>query len=623
MDIAADHGTAPAGFALRARGLRVDSPKGPPIIDAVSFDLAKGEILGIVGESGSGKTTCAMATLGMSHPGARLIAGTMSVNERNVDLLDAKAVGALRGRSISYVPQSPGTALNPAMRVEAALKEMARRSSAGRAVDGSASDRAIRAALEKVDLPVTPAFLRRFPHQLSGGQQQRVCIAMALLSGAEVVILDEPTTGLDVITQQSVIAELKRLRRDIGLSMLYISHDLAVVSQLADRIAVMYCGAIVELDRAERLLRSPSHPYTRGLLASTLDFRRPAVVTPMPGAQVRPSSGYTGCAFAPRCPRVQDDCRTTFPELRSLSEDGEALARCHHPVEGAFDARPSFTGATRTDTAVEPVLAVEGLTIEYKLRGQVLASVNDVSFKIEPGQCLALLGESGSGKSTIARTVAGLKEPTTGSIRLNGADLAPLAAGRTIEQRRRLQMVFQNSSAALNPREDVRTAIERGRALRRPGQDGHADSVEELLGLVRLPASMQHRFPRELSGGERQRVCIARALAASPDVLVCDEVTSALAVSVQASVLKLMKDVQRDLGLALLFITHDMGVVSYLADAVVVLDRGRVCESGATAQVLNAPRSGYAQRLMAAVPSLGAATDGRHVATPRHEREGT
>ncbi len=593
-------GPSPGPLALRASGLRVETSTGAPIIHDVSFDLARREILGIVGESGSGKTTCALALLGMAHPGARLRAGTLTADGRTIEVADARAAAALRGRAISYVPQSPGTALNPAMRIRTSLHEMLRRGGAG----GRDGEAVVGAALEKVHLPRTPDFLRRFPHQLSGGQQQRVCIAMALLSGAQVVILDEPTTGLDVITQESVIAELRRLRRDLGLSMLYISHDLAVVSQIADRVAVMYCGSIVELGPVGDVLRAPAHPYTRGLLASTLDFRHPTDVRPMPGFQLRSATREDSCTFVPRCAKAQDDCRSAFPPLHRRAEADDRLVRCCHPVEGPREVLPRLDAEVGPATRREPVLSAEHLTIEYAYGGRVVASVNDVSFRIEAGQCLALLGESGSGKSTIARSVVGLKARASGSIRLNGAALAPLVSDRSPDQRRRLQMVFQNSSAALNPRETVRTAIGRGRV--HGGQDGAGDRVEELLELVRLPLAVQDRYPRELSGGERQRVCIARALASSPDVLVCDEITSALDVSVQAAVLKLMKDLQRELGLALLFITHDMGVVSYLAQAVVVLDRGRVCESGPALQVLDAPQAAYSQRLMRAVPVLEA-----------------
>lgn len=591
------------GRALRADGLRVETSTGAPIIHDVSFDLGKGEILGIVGESGSGKTTCALATLGMAHPGARLRAGTLTAGGRTIAVVDAKAAAALRGRVISYVPQSPGTALNPAMRIRTSLHEMLRGGGAARQ-GGSGGDAVIGAALEKVHLPRTPDFLRRFPHQLSGGQQQRVCIAMALLSGAEVVILDEPTTGLDVITQESVIAELRRLRADLGLSMLYISHDLAVVSQIADRVAVMYCGSIVELGPVGAVLRSPAHPYTRGLLASTLDFRHPTDVRPMPGLQLRSAIRDDSCTFVSRCARVQEDCRSAFPPLHRRGASDDRLVRCRHPVDGPRDVLPRLDGGVALAQERTPVLAAENLTIEYAYGGKVVASVNDISFRIEAGQCVALLGESGSGKSTIARSVIGLKARASGSVRLNGAELAPHVGDRSPDQRRRLQMVFQNSSAALNPRETVRTAIERGRMHRRQDGSGAGDRVVELLERVRLPRAVLDRFPRELSGGERQRVCIARALASSPDVLVCDEITSALDVSVQAAVLKLMKDLQRDLGLALLFITHDMGVVSYLANVVVVLDRGRICESGPTHQVLEAPQAAYSQRLMHAVPML-------------------
>ena len=530
---------------MTAENLRVEAPSGKPLIDGVGFTLGKGEILGIVGESGSGKTTSTMALLGIAHPGAKLVSGTVTTSQHSIDVTNPKTAGTLRGRFLSYVPQSPGTALNPVMRVEAAMSEMLRRSPEVRRPEKKQWGAAIDEVLEKVGLPGTPEFRKRFPHQLSGGQQQRVCIAMSLISGADVLILDEPTTGLDVITQAAVLRELERLRDDLGLSMIYISHDLAVVSQIADRVLVMYRGTVVESGEVSQILRQPAHEYTRNLLAASLDHRRPVA-------------------------------RQFVVERPTAPPDGSAV----------------------------PVLVAENLTIQHLSKGQVVASVDDVSFEIHKGTCLALLGESGSGKSTIARSVVGLKERKSGSVRLGGEELASEVGKRTGQQRRRLQMVFQNSSAALNPRESVGTAISRGKAHLSREEAQRAGSITHLLDLVRLPASFQHRMPRELSGGERQRVCIARALGAAPDVIVCDEITSALDVSVQASVLKLLKELQRDLGLSLLFITHDMGVVSYIADEVIVLDRGHVCEAGVTTKVLHDPQSEYVRRLMEAVPTL-------------------
>ncbi len=529
---------------LRADHVRVEAGKDKVIVGDVSFELGKGEILGIVGESGSGKTTSTLALLGMAHPGARVSGGILQVDGREIMLTDPKATHSLRGRFLSYVPQSPGTALNPVMRLRTALREMLRRAPESRRPPKSQWE-TIHGVLEKVGLPTSPEFLKRFPHQLSGGQQQRICIAIALLSGADVLILDEPTTGLDVITQASVLRELQRLRDDLGLSMLYISHDLAVVAQIADRVIVMYDGAIVETGDVKQILRTPEHPYTKNLLAASLDYRQPVA-----------------------------------PQF---------------VVEPVVEQQPE---------ASDPVLVVDDITIQHVSSGKVVASIDHVSFEIPKGTCLALLGESGSGKSTIARSVVGLKDRKSGSIQLDGQELAAGVGKRTDRQRRRLQMIFQNSSAALNPRESVGTAIARGQAHLSSAETAKAGSVADLLDLVRLPAEFRHRMPRELSGGERQRVCIARALGAAPDLIVCDEITSALDVSVQASVLKLLKELQRDLGLSLLFITHDMGVVSYIADEVIVLDQGRVCERGKTGTVLHDPQSEYVRRLMDAVPTF-------------------
>jgi peptide/nickel transport system ATP-binding protein len=525
--------------------LRVDAPTGARIVDDVSITLGRGEIVGLVGESGSGKTTTALAFFGYSQHGARFASGTVTVPDHApVDLVAGTDVRDVRGRYFSYVPQNPGTALNPVMRIGQLLDEISDRRCAADAVFASKVAQVTDEVLGIVDLPTTREFRRRYPHQLSGGQQQRVCIAMALLSGSKAIVLDEPTTGLDVVTQAAIIDELRRLRDEHGVSMVYISHDLAVVAELADRVAVMYSGQIVEVGATADVLHQPKHEYTRKLLAAHPDINR----------------------------------------------------------AGAF--RADTGPATPAPASATAVLDVQQLCITHRVRGVATASVKDIGFSLERGECLALVGESGSGKSTTARAVAGIQCVDSGTIRLAGQTMPADPADRTAEQRRRLQIVFQNAAQALNPRESVSTAIERARRQAARANPGTLRPTAELLELVRLSAKHADKLPRHLSGGERQRVCIARALAASPDVLVCDEITSALDVSVQASVLKLLCDLRSDLGVALLFITHDLGVVAGIADSVMVLDRGRICEKGPTEQVLHAPQSEYAQRLMAAVPSL-------------------
>lgn len=581
--------------------LRVETATGIPIVDGVSLTLARGDILGLVGESGSGKTTTALSLFGFAQGGARLARGTVTLpGHPRFDLTNSGSLSALRGRYLSYVPQSPGTSLNPSMRIGRALGEMQahRDPTHPKAAKDLTVERA--EVLEIVGLATSEEFQRRFPHQLSGGQQQRVCLAIALLSGAKTIVLDEPTTGLDVITQATVIEELQRLRRDLSVAMVYISHDLAVVAQLATHVGVMYAGKIVELGTTEQVISRPAHPYSRGLLQSTPDHRSATLVQAMPGVSIGLAErDDQSCSFSPRCPHATDICRAEEPPLAPIDLT-QRLVSCFHPLSSEV----SVVHDTATEVESDPstaVLAVDNLSIEYRIRGVPVAAVDGVSFTLNKGECVAVVGESGSGKTTIARTIAGLQSYQTGSIKLLGQQVAPNAQKRTVEQRRLIQIVFQNATAALNPRQTVRTAIERALRL---SPKGDRRTVEELMDLVRLQPSLASCLPRQLSGGERQRVAIARGLATNPEVLICDEITSALDVSVQAAVLSLLRDLRERLGLSMLFITHDLGVVANLADRVLVLAAGRICEAGPTRSVLDAPKSDYAQRLMRAVPSV-------------------
>jgi peptide/nickel transport system ATP-binding protein len=590
---------AVAPHSITLEDLRVETAAGMPIVDGVNLELGEGEVLGLVGESGSGKTTTALSLFGLTSAGARITQGTLSLaGHGQFSLEDSRSLERLRGRYLSYVPQSPGTSLNPAMRIGALLRDMqthrrGRASSAKGELDAEREK-----MLETVGLPATKEFLRRFPHQLSGGQQQRVCCAIALLSGARLVVLDEPTTGLDVITQASLLAELRRLQRELSVSMVYISHDLAVVGELATTIAVMYAGRVVEVGPAEQVLTRPSHPYTHGLLSSTPDHRTAALVQAMAG--VAPSltdRTTTACSFAPRCTRASDTCWSGAPELRPMA-GRDTRARCFHPIEEKFSVeRRHLPALQRRD---DQLLVVKDLTVEYVVRGVKVVAADHVSFSLTKGECLAVVGESGSGKTTVARAIAGI-QPYAGEVLLRGAPLDPHAAKRTTEQRRLLQIVFQNPTLALNPREDVRSAI--NRALRLCPKDRRR-SVDELLELVRLPGSLADSLPRELSGGERQRVAISRALAADPELIICDEITSSLDVSVQAAILTLLRSLREELGVSLLFITHDLGVVANIASEVLVIERGVVCETGSARAVLDTPQAAYTKALMQAAPSL-------------------
>ena len=596
---------APPTAAVRVDGLSLSLRSGEPVVEDVSFAIAPGEILGLVGESGSGKTTTALALLGYTRPGVVWRGGTVEVGGEQVRGRDERALRSLRGRVVSYVPQDPGGALNPSLRVGDAILDVLR---AHRAGVGSAE--AVHSALERVELGGDAGFTRRYPHQLSGGQQQRVTIAMACVCEPPVAVLDEPTTGLDVLTQDRILYELDRLRHEQGMAMVYVSHDLAVVARMADRIVVMYAGRVVEDAAAADVIERPRHPYTRALVEAIPDVRHPRSLRGIPGVSVGVGEWPAGCSFAPRCEHAGDRCLEAVPVLAD-AVPGHAV-RCCRAEELARVARPAGAVRARAEaTATAALLEVTSLEARYRSSRTVRPAVVDVSFAIAPGRCVALVGESGSGKTTVGRCIAGLHRPSGGSILFDGDRLNPNAGDRPLAVRRRIQIVFQNPFESLNPRHLVRRSIARPLRVLKGMSRGEADErVGELLERVRLPKRLGDRFPVELSGGERQRVAIARALAAEPELLICDEVTSALDVSVQAAVLELLQELQRELNLSMLFITHNLGVVACVADSVLVMDQGEICEAGPVTQVLDNPSHEYTRRLLAAAPTLSEAAAG-------------
>jgi len=568
---------------------------GADVVSEISLAVAAGEVLGLVGESGSGKTTVALALLGHARRGLRITAGEVRLDGVNLLALQPAELRAARGARVSYVPQDPSVALNPTLRVGAQVAE------ALRVHPGVVDDPAGRAleVMREARLDATPDLMRRYPHQLSGGQQQRVALAMAFCCRPSLIVLDEPTTGLDVSTQRHVLDTVRSLCRSYGVAAVYVSHDLAVVSGLVSQVAVMYAGRIVEIGPTAKVFADPIHPYTRRLLAAVPSPDRAEILTGIEGQPPRPGRRGAGCSFAPRCEFAIEQCRLAPPEPTPI--DGRAV-RCiraaeirAHPVPRQAIAR----GQAGTGQAA--VLSLRSVSARYGRR-PVLSGVN---FEVPPESCIAVVGESGSGKTTLARCIVGLHTGWTGEIAFGGARLHPGIRGRSKDTLRRVQYIFQNPYASLNPRKTVGQIV--------------AQPLEELLGLsfserseraasaladVSLSAEFLNRFPDQLSGGERQRVAIARALVVEPDLLICDEVTSALDVSVQAVIVEQLRRLQRERHLAMIFITHNLALVRSIADAAVVLRDGEVVESGPVDQVLEHPKDPYTAALIKDVPAL-------------------
>jgi peptide/nickel transport system ATP-binding protein len=588
---------------LEVENLRIEvEATGIDIVDDISFHIEAGEVLGLVGESGSGKTTAGLALLGHTRRGARIAGGEIRVDGKNILAHSVRELRALRGRTVSYVPQDPSSSLNPALRIGTQLEEVLEAHRFG----PSAGERRERLTemLGEVLLPADRAFLRRYPHQLSGGQQQRVGLAMAFACRPRVIVLDEPTTGLDVTTQAHVLETVRMLCRAHGVAALYVSHDLAVVATLADRVAVMYAGRIVEIGSERDLFRTSAHPYTRRLVEAIPEMSGEHELLGIPGTAPRPGHRPEGCFFAPRCDYAVEQCLQAFPPRENVTERHEVRCyRWREVVAESVQERPLAAAKPKSELG-ELLLAVAGLQASHGDR-QVLF---DIDLEVSPRQCVALVGESGSGKTTLARCIAGLHRNFTGEIVLRGSRLERGARNRTRETRRDIQYVFQSPYSSLNPRKTIGQIV--GQPLRLffdlPRRDAHARIVQS-LERVQLTSSVVDRYPHELSGGERQRVAIARALVSEPALLVCDEITSALDVSVQAAIVDLIAELQREMQLGLLFVTHNLALIRTIAQDVAVMSDGRIVEQGPVDRVLEHPEAEYTKRLLADTPSLEAA----------------
>ena len=579
------------------------------VLNGVSVDIREGEVLGLVGESGCGKSTLAYTLLGYLRANARVTAGEVLFRGQNVLAMDRAGLDRLRGNRVGLVPQNPTTALAPHMRVGEQVAEVLVQHRAV-ATDAEAGERIVN-LFSLVGLPDPPRLVRRYPHELSGGQQQRVCIAMALACDPDLLVLDEPTTGLDVTTQSQIIALLAELRQRLGMAMLYVTHDLGVLAQIADRVGVMYAGHMVEVAPVDTLFDAPLHPYTQGLIASvpTVEIEKP-VVHALKGL-LRRDELPAGCPFQPRCGHAEPSCADNRQTLATV-ETGHRVAcqrwRAIAPRVPTGDGAAPHAAAH----AGTPLFGFDAVSLSYgggslwkRLVVNAPVVVRDASFDLQPGETLALVGESGSGKSTIARAAAGLLPPLAGHIAFKGEALPPEVGNRSRAQRREIQFIFQNPDASLNPRARVDQILARPLAMFFGLAGGEMrERIERALHEVRLDATYARRYPDELSGGERQRVAIARALVADPELLLCDEILSALDVSVQANIITLLRRLQAETNVAMLFISHDLAVVRNLAHKVAVLYHGQIMETGEVDELFAAPFHPYTHALLLAAPSI-------------------
>ncbi|AZO42187.1 ABC transporter ATP-binding protein [Mesorhizobium sp. M7D.F.Ca.US.005.01.1.1] len=573
------------------------------VLRNLSLTIGQGEAYGLVGESGCGKSTVALTVVRYLPRNGSITGGAISLDGQDVMKLDAEALRRARAESVSMVYQDPGKALNPSIRVGRQLTEIFE---LGGITGQAPIDKAI-AMLNRVRISDPVSVMQRYPHQLSGGMQQRVAIAMALANDPSMLILDEPTTGLDATVEAEVLDLIAQLRQELSASILFISHNLAVVSNMCDRVGVLYAGMLVEEGPTEVVFNDPRHPYTVALLrclprgGQRKDQGR---LDTIPGFLPGIGTDIKGCAFADRCALADDRCRSELPPLYDL---GGRLSRCfHHDKAQALPRATPSDVAAAPKAAAAPVLRVAGLNKTYASHGHALRAVKDVSLDLRPGETLGLVGESGSGKTTFARLLLGLVPPDEGgTIELEGKALAPRLENRSDDQIKAMQIVFQNPDSALNRSHSIRHLI--GRALKRlAGLSGKAleARLNDLVRSVRLTDRHLAVKPRQLSGGLKQRVAIARAFAGDPRIVVCDEPTSALDVSVQAAILNLLADLQSKEDVSYIFISHDLAVVRYLSDKIAVLYLGRIMELGPSEDVFSGPHHPYTEALLSAVPKL-------------------
>jgi peptide/nickel transport system ATP-binding protein len=589
-------------------------------VDGVTFDIQPGETFAVVGESGSGKSVTALSVSRLLPDNAFISDGHVSLDGLQLADLPENKMRDVRGRRVSMIFQEPGTSLNPVMPVGRQIVEAIELHTPLRGAEAKA--KAID-WLRRVGIPEPERRFSSYSFQMSGGQKQRVMIAIALAAEPEVLIADEPTTALDVTVQKQILDLLLDLQRERRMAIMLITHDLGVVAQVADRVALMYAGQIVEIASSEEFFAKPMHPYATKLLGAVPDVdKRNQPLEAIPGSVPALNQAFAGCRFAPRCESVKDRCHLRVPAVYAVTPKHHVRCFAYDPHSDLVlkpaqaTAAPALARATTAAAHREVLLKVDNLRVSFPIRSGFLRrvtgyvhAVHDVSFDLAPRETLALVGESGSGKTTTGKAVLQLLRSAAhveGDADLEGLNLMRAQGEALRRARRDIQIIFQDPYGSLNPRMRVGEILEEGLLSLRPEFDATSrrQRVAALLDQVGLPQSSQLKYPHEFSGGQRQRVAIARALAVEPKIIVCDEPTSALDVSVQAQILNLLKRLQSELGVAYLFITHNIGVVEYLAERVAVMQNGRIVEAGLCADVLSNPQHDYTRTLLAAVPRV-------------------
>ena len=599
--------------AYKVRGGEVEA------VQNVTLDIKKGESHGIVGESGCGKSTVAWSIINFLGANGYVKRGTIKFQGKNLVGKRGEELRRLRGDQIAMVYQDPMQSLNPSMQLGEQMKEVL---TVHQGLSKAEAEKKCMKMLERVHMPDAANVMHRYPHQISGGQQQRVVIAMALLNNPALLLMDEPTTALDVTVEAAVLDLIADLRQEFNTAIMYITHDLGVVARVSSRVGVMYAGELVERARVEELFKSPQHPYTQGLMRCVPKLgtdRTGSILYPIPGRVPPPDGRPAGCVFWPRCDYMRKHCRDESPQLRAIG-DSDTWVRCHFSEEidmGRWEPPEDLAlpGMIRKKNQDETILQVDGLKKYYGVRGNSLKdvfglsekryvkAVEHASFKVPKGKTLGIVGESGCGKSTLVKTIIGLERATAGEATFLGFDITDSISARDQKLIQEMQMVFQNPDSTMNPSYTV------GEQIARPMRRFHVlpkekitDEVLRLLRSMRLGENYYDRLPRQLSGGEKQRVGIARALASHPDLVLCDEPVSALDVSVQAAIINLLLEIQEEFGTTLIFISHDLSVVRFFSDYVCVMYLGQIMELGPAEEIYAPPYHPYTEALLSAVP---------------------